>query len=133
MTVTPVDPCLTPVTFTKRLIYYPEIEVNVQDPFEFCQDEGDSFTVTATANNYSNVQWSVLSPGSGVLTNSTNLEVTYEPSNADWRRGDVTLELTVQPDPIDICGPTTRQIVVDLIADPQVDINASLDLSLIHI
>ena len=87
----------------------------------------DSFSVTATANNYSNVQWSVLSPGSGVLTNSTNLEVTYEPSNADWRRGDVTLELTVQPDPIDICGPTTRQIVVDLIADPQVDISASLD------
>ena len=127
LTVTPVDPCLTPVTFTKRLIYYPEIEVNVQDPFEFCQDEGDSFTVTATANNYSNVQWSVLSPGSGVLTNSTNLEVTYEPSNADWRRGDVTLELTVQPDPIDICGPTTRQIVVDLIADPQVDISAGLD------
>ena len=127
LTVTPVDPCLSPVTYTKRLIYYPETEVDVQNPFEFCQDEGDSFTVTATANNYSTVQWRVLSPGSGVVTNSTNLEVTYEPSNADWRRGDVTLELTVQPDPIDICGPTTRQIVVDLIANPQVDISASLD------
>ena len=127
LTVTPEDPCLTPVTFTKRLIYYQEIEVDVQDPFEFCQDEGDSFTVTATANNYSTVQWRVLSPGSGVVTNSTDLAVTYEPSNTDWRRGDVTLELTVQPDPIDICGPTTRQIVVDLIANPQLDISASLD------
>ena len=127
LTVTPEDPCLLPVTYTKRLIYYPEIEVNVQDPFEFCQDEGDSFTVTATASNNSTVKWRVLSPGSGVVTNSANLTVTYEPSNADWRRGDVTLELTVQPNPIDICGPTTRQIVVDLIADPQVDISASLD------
>ena len=126
LTVTPEDPCLTPVTYTKRLIYYPEIEVDVQDPFEFCQNEGDSFTVTATAINNSTVQWRVLSPGSGVVTNSTTLQVTYEPSNADWRRGDVTLELTVQPDPIDICGPTTREIVIDLIADPQVDISAGL-------
>ena len=86
MTVTPEDPCSTPVTYTKRLIYYPEIEVDVQDPFEFCQNEGDSFTVTATSINSSTVQWSVLSPGSGVVTNSTNLTVTYEPSNADWRR-----------------------------------------------
>ena len=127
LTVTPEDPCSTPVTYTKRLIYYPEIEVDVQDPFEFCQNEGDSFTVTATSINSSTVLWSVLSPGSGVVTNSTNLTVTYEPSNADWRRGDVTLELTVQPDPNDICGPTTREIEIDLIADPQVDIGASLD------
>ena len=128
LTVTPKDPCLGTTSYTKKLIYHEEVEINVEDPFEVCQVEGtgNSFTVSATTTNSASVQWRVVTPNSGILTDSSESIATYQPSVSDWRRGNVTLEVTAQPNLINVCGEKSETITIGLIAEPQVNIDADI-------
>ena len=124
LTIIPKDPCLDAVYYTKTIQYGPKIEVSLEDPFEFCQASlEDTFGIQATASNYSTVLWEVITPGSGILSNPTDINsMTYRPSDVDWRRGYVELKLTVQPTPLSNCEKDEKFITIDLIANPEVNL-----------
>ena len=124
LTMIPKDPCLDAVYYTKTIQYGPKIEVSLEDPFEFCQASlEDTFGIQATASNYSTVLWEVITPGSGILSNPTDINLmTYRPSDVDWRRGYVELKLTVQPTPLSNCEKDEKFITIDLIANPEVNL-----------
>ena len=122
VTITPSDPCTEQLTFRKTITYVAPVVVDLGESFEFCQDEGSTFTIDPIVENYSSVQWSIAAfKGTGTLTNATSPTVEYTPSNEDWEVGSVTLELNVQPLPLDVCGSVTREIIVDLIGLPTID------------
>ena len=120
--VSPIDPpCSEQVTYRKAITYVAPLVVEIEEAFEFCEDNpSTSFNVTATVENYSSLQWSRV-VGTGTMINTTTDTVEYTPSVQDWRDGSVTLELTAQPQPVDVCGPITKLITIDLIAEPTVD------------
>ena len=120
------NPCTEQISYRKKITYLPPVTVDLGESFEFCEDEGSSFTIDATVENESSLQWSIAAfKGTGTLTNPTSSNVEYTPSNEDWEVGSVTLQLTVQPQPLDICGAVTEQIVIDLIGKPTVEAGES--------
>ena len=124
LTIIPKDPCLDEVYYTKTIQYGPKIEVSIEDPFEFCQASlEDTFGIQATAINYSTVLWEVITPGSGILSNPSDINLmTYRPSDVDWRRGYVEFKLIVQPTSLSNCEQDEKRITIDLIANPEVNL-----------
>jgi hypothetical protein len=120
--VSPIDPpCSEQITYQKAITYFAPIVNEIEEHFEVCEDNpGTSFNVTATVENHSTLQWSRVS-GTGTMFNTTTKAVEYRPSAQDWRDGSVTLQLTAQPQPLDVCGPITDVITIDLIAEPTVE------------
>lgn len=124
--VTPNGPCTEQLTYRKTITYVLPVEVDLGESFEFCEEDGSTFTVNATVENASSVQWRIAEfKGTGTLTNSTNEIVEYTPSVEDWKVGSVTLELTAQAQPLDVCGEVTKQIIIDLIGAPVIDAGES--------
>lgn len=91
LTVQPVAPCSEPLVINKTLNIHAAPIVNSGYDSTICA--GSSVIInTATASNYTSLQWS--SSGTGTWLNANSLNPTYFPSNADVLIGSVTLTLT---------------------------------------
>jgi len=91
-----IAPCATPISdsFTLNIIGNPTVDAG-PDAITICET-GHTFT-SAQATNYDNLQW-VNVTGTGVIQNSTSLNATYVPSEADINAGTpITLRLTAYP------------------------------------
>lgn len=129
-------------TITLRLTAYPSAPCSVlaedevvitisKSPEAYAGDdsiicEGETFTLsTATASNYTSLQWSSLS--GGTFANGTTLTPTYTPSTAEIAAGQAILELTLQP--IAPCSAPVKDSMV-LTIQNQPDVEAGNDITI---
>ena len=94
LTLDPNAPCISQVSDQMTLTVIPNALVDAGPDGTGC--EGEIFAITgATASNYQSLQWT--SSGTGVFTNSSDLNTGYMPSAADAAAGSVILTLTATP------------------------------------
>ena len=86
--------------------------------------EGDNYTVSGSATNYSSVAWN--SSGSGSFANSSALSTTYTPSASDISAGSVTLTLTAHAN--SPCSDAIDQMTLTI--NPQPTANAGNNASI---
>lgn len=93
LTVKGTAPCDDPVADMMQLLIMPRAIADAGNNSIACI--AVPFTVTtATASNYSLINWT--SSGTGLLVNSNSISPTYTPSDADLLSGSVTLTMQVQ-------------------------------------
>ena len=101
LTANSAAPCNLPAVDTKVVTVVPMPEVNAGPDAVSCGMA--LFNITgATASDYASLMWTT--SGSGVFTNATALNPSYQPSAADVAAGSVTLTLTaisISPCPAD--------------------------------
>lgn len=91
LTATGINPCTNLVSDDLTMTFIPKLEVNAGINDTICK--GSTFTVsTATASNYSTVNWS--SNGTGSFAAGNTLTPVYTPSPADLASGSTLLILT---------------------------------------
>jgi len=78
--------------------------------------ENQSALLQATAENYSNVQWST--SGDGNFDNLNSLYTVYTPGNQDKENGGVTLTLLAMP--VDLCATVSDQLILTFQSVPEV-------------
>ncbi|MEA3505053.1 MAG: hypothetical protein U9R32_07640, partial [Bacteroidota bacterium] len=112
-----VSPCTAPATSSMILFFQPQPEVNAGADKTVC--EGNIIALTdATAIDYSSLLWTTT--GTGIFTDNTDLNPTYQPSLSDFAGGNVTLRLTAIPS--SPCSANiTDELILTLIPDPNVD------------
>lgn len=119
LTVYPISPCDEQVIINKRLNIHAAPIANAGIDEATCA--GSQFMITtATATNYTSVQWS--SSGTGSWINSNTLNPTYFPSNTDVTIGSVTLTLEASNA---ACPLSTDFMILTL--QPEVMVNAGPD------
>lgn len=109
MKVTGNSPCSNPVSDHMTLILHPAISVYAGPDATI--GYGDKYiAAAASVQNSASVLWS--SSGSGTFNNSSFVNATYTPSNADFAKGSVILRLTtVNNAP---CQPVADELTLTL-------------------
>ncbi len=79
--------------------------------------DGDNYTVSGSATNYSSVSWST--SGTGIFNNSSALSTVYTPSATDITGGSVTLTLTANAN--SPCSSASDTMVLTINPQPTVD------------
>ena len=124
LTITGNQPSCAPVSDFMVLTIVKEPTVTATTDQSICQ--GDQIAVSASATNYSSVNWTQIG-GLGTLENPTTLSPTYVSSIND--SGPVTLRVTVQPNSANgttACGgQVTDEMVISITASPTAEAGAS--------
>ena len=80
--------------------------VSAGEDGELC--EGSTYTTSATAENYSGIQWST--SGTGTFEDPTTLETNYTPGEEDVTNGSITLTVTAQG--MESCADSTDEVTL---------------------
>lgn len=116
-------PCVNSVTDEMVITISNAPQVNAGEDREVC--EGNVDISNATATNYSTLIWNT--DGTGSFSNSTIIDPTYIPSEADIANGSVVLSLTATATG-PCTGTTTDDVVISFIQDVEGD--AGVDASI---
>jgi PKD repeat protein len=117
MTAFPSSQCTDFVTDQMTITLDPLPSVDVGDDATICDTE--TFTRTATVNDYSALLWETT--GSGTFNNRTVPGITYSPSPADISNGQVTLTLTASGNDACSADDVTDELVLSFEQSPSAD------------
>ncbi len=122
---TSISPCSTTATDQKVLTIDPLPVVFAGDDATICL--GSFYTAsTASATNYSSVQWT--SSGTGSFTNANIVNAVYTPSTDDINAGSVTLTLTANGTSECLGELISDDVVLSIYYDPTVDAGPDLNI-----
>lgn len=119
LTLNPLSPCVAPLLLTKTLFIHETPTADAGTDETICTGSQLIIT-TASASNFTSVQWS--SSGTGTWLNANTLNPTYIPSNADNTIGFVTLTLTAANGG---CPDATDEMTLTI--QPELTVNAGPD------
>ncbi len=123
LTAVPVAPCAAPATDALMVTIHEAPTVFAGNNTSVCPPDQYT-TLTATATNYTSLQWTT--NGTGTFTDPTALVTVYTPSAGDISNGSVTLNLTAHANAP--CTTVSDDIVLILVEDPQA--NAGPDMTM---
>jgi len=123
LTAAPMAPCTDPASDAMMIIIHEAPQVFAGTNTSICPPSQYT-TLTATASNYTSLQWTT--NGTGTFTDPTALVTVYTPSASDISNGSVTLELTAFAN--SPCVSVSDNIVLILIEDPMADAGADLTI-----
>jgi|GEM_PF-3847602 len=102
------SPC-SDATSSMTLTINPQPTANAGSNASIC--EGETYTLSGSATNYSSVTWTT--SGNGSFNNASSLTATYTPGSIDISNGSVVLTLTTN-DPVGPCNAASSSMTLTI-------------------